>query len=92
MQEGWAAIQTTGVRLNRVYFLARLAEVLMQAGKPDAGLTVLAEALTFIHTTGERWWEAECHRLWGECLRAQQEPTPEAGEVVARYSLAMRVR
>jgi predicted ATPase len=88
MQEGWAAIQTTGVRLNRVYFLARLAEVLMQAGKPDAGLTVLAEALTFIHTSGERWWEAECHRLWGECLRAQQEPTPEAGEVGVRLQHA----
>ena len=89
MQEGWAVIQTTGVRLNRGYFLARLAEALLHAGKPDAGLTVLAEALAFIHTSGECWWEAECHRLWGECIRAQHEPTPEAGEVVARFQHAL---
>jgi DNA-binding winged helix-turn-helix (wHTH) protein/predicted ATPase len=68
MQAGWAAIQTTGVRLNRGYFLARLAEALLHAGQPDSGLTVLAEALAFIHTSGERWWEAECHRLWGQLL------------------------
>jgi predicted ATPase len=68
MQAGWAAIQTTGVRLDRGYFLARLAEALLHAGQPDSGLTVLAEALAFIHTSGERWWEAECHRLWGQLL------------------------
>ena len=91
MQEGWAAIQTTGVRLNRVYFLARLAEALLHAGQPDTGLTVLAEALAFIHTSGERWWEAECHRLWGECLLAQQEPKHEAGEVAARFQHALDI-
>jgi hypothetical protein len=52
MQAGWAAIQTMGVQLNRVYFLARLAEALLHAGQPDAGLPVLAEALAFIHTSG----------------------------------------
>ena len=91
MQEGWAAIQTTGVRLNRVYFLARLAEALLHAGQPDTGLTVLAEALAFIHTSGERWWEAECHRLWGECLLAQKEPKHEAREVAARLQHALDI-
>ena len=32
MQEGWAAMQATGVRLNRAYFLARLEEALLHAG------------------------------------------------------------
>jgi len=89
MQEAWAAIQTTGVQLNRVYFLARRAEALLHAGQPDTGLTVLAEALAFIHTSGERWWEAECHRLWGECLLAQKEPKHEAGEVAAHLQQAL---
>jgi DNA-binding winged helix-turn-helix (wHTH) protein/predicted ATPase len=89
MQEGWAAIQTTGVQLNRVYFLARRAEALLHAGQPDTALTVLAEALAFIHTSGERWWEAECHRLWGECLLAQKEPKHQAGEVAARFQQAL---
>jgi predicted ATPase len=91
MQEGWAAIQTTGVRLNRVYFLARLAEALLQGGQPDTALAMLAEALAFIHTSGERWWEAACHRLWGECLLAQQEPKHEAGEVAARFQQALEI-
>jgi predicted ATPase len=52
---------------------------------------VLAEALAFIHTSGERWWEAECHRLWGECLLAQKEPKHEAGEVAARLQHALDI-
>jgi hypothetical protein len=91
MQAGWAAIQTTGVQLNRVSFLARLAEALLHAGQPDTGLAVLAEALAFIHTSGERWWEAECHRLWGECLLAQQEPKHRAREVAARFQHALDI-
>jgi predicted ATPase len=31
---------------------------------------VLAEALTLVDTTEERWWEAELHRLEGELLLA----------------------
>jgi predicted ATPase len=91
IHRGWAAIETTGVRLNRGYFLARRAEALLHAGQPDAGHTVLAEALGFIHTSGEHWWEAECHRLWGECCLARQVPTREAGEAMARlqHALAM---
>jgi DNA-binding winged helix-turn-helix (wHTH) protein/predicted ATPase len=89
MQQGWAAIQTTGVRLNRSYFLARLAEALLYAGQADAGLTVLSEALAFIDTSGEHWWEAECHRLWGECLLAL--PEPPAGEVAARFQHALEL-
>jgi DNA-binding winged helix-turn-helix (wHTH) protein/predicted ATPase len=91
MQEGWAAIQTTGVRLNRVYFLARLAEALLYAGQPDAGLTLLAEALPFIHTSGERWWAAECHRLRGECLLARQGPKHGAEEAAAQFQHALDI-
>jgi predicted ATPase len=89
MQQSFAAIQTTGVRLNRVYFLARLAETLLHAGQPDAALPVLAEALAFIETSGERWWEAECHRLWGECVLAEKGPKRERGEAVARFQQAL---
>ncbi len=59
--------------------------------KPDAAHTVLAEALAFIHTSGERWWEAECHRLWGECFLAQKGPKHEAGEAVARLQHALDI-
>jgi DNA-binding winged helix-turn-helix (wHTH) protein/predicted ATPase len=89
IHRGWAAIETTGVRLNRGYFLARRAEALLHAGQPDAGPPALAEALAFIHTSGEHWWEAECHRLWGECCLAQKGPQHEAGEAVTRFQHAL---
>jgi predicted ATPase len=91
MHGAWAIIETTGVRLNRGYFLARRAEALLHAGQPDAGRPVLAEALAFIHTSGEHWWEAECHRLWGEYCLARPGPQHEAGEAEARlqHALAM---
>jgi predicted ATPase len=91
MHRGWTAIETTGVRLNRSYFLARRAEALLHAGQADAGYTVLAEALAFIHTSGEHWWEAECHRLWGECSLTQQGPKHEAGEAVAHLQHALDI-
>ena len=40
-----------------------LAEVYGRAGQPQAGLQVLAEAVTLIATTEMRWWEAEVYRL-----------------------------
>ena len=42
----------------RPYFLALLAEAHGTMGQPEAGLTVLTEALTLVDTTGERWYEA----------------------------------
>jgi predicted ATPase len=50
---------------------------------------MLAEALACIDTSGERWWEAECSRLWGECLLAQKGPQGEGGEAVARFQHAL---
>ena len=42
-------------------------------GQPEAGLTVLAEALTLADKTGERWYEPEIYRLQGALL-LQQSP------------------
>jgi len=68
IQQGLVAVQSMGLKLYRPYFLYLLAEAYGQAGQPEAGLTVLAEALTLVATTEERWWEAELYRLRGELL------------------------
>ena len=68
IQQGLGAVQSTGLKLYRPYFLALLAEAYGQAGQPEAGLSVLAEALTLVEATEERWWEAELYRLKGELL------------------------
>jgi predicted ATPase len=47
--------------------------------QPEAGLAVLAEALTVAHANGEHHYEAELYRLKGELLLKQDVPDePEA--------------
>jgi predicted ATPase len=68
IQQGLVAVQSMGLKLYRPYFLSLLAEAYGQAGQPEAGLTVLTEALTLVASTEEQWWEAELYRLRGELL------------------------
>jgi predicted ATPase len=60
-----------GAELVRPNFLALLAEAHGMIGEPEAGLAVLAEALVHVEHTGERYYEAEIHRLKGELLLQQ---------------------
>ena len=66
-----------------------LAEAYGQAGQPEAGLTVLAEALTLVAATEERWWEAELYRLQGELLL--QLPRPDMSQAEACFQQALDV-
>src|SRR5262249_27064663 len=65
------AYRATGSELVRPYYLGLLADVHGTMGHPEAGLTVLTEALTHVDKTGVRWYEAEMHRLKGELLLQQ---------------------
>jgi predicted ATPase len=71
IREGLDAWWAMGNELLRPYFLGLLAEAYGKAGQAEQGLIVLAEALATAHNTGERWWEAELHRLKGELLLIQ---------------------
>jgi predicted ATPase len=79
IRQGMTAWRAIGTALAQSYWLALLAEAYSAGGQAEAGLTVLAEALTHADNTGECWYEAELHRLKGE-LRLQQSSDnhPEA--------------
>jgi len=66
MREGLASWRATGAELLRPYYLALQAEAYGKMGLPAEGLTQLAEALTALEKSAERWWEAELYRLKGE--------------------------
>ena len=68
IRQGLAAYRATGEEVRCPYYLALLAETYGNTGQTAAGLTTLTEALATAHTTGERWWEPELHRLRGELL------------------------
>ncbi|MDQ3700719.1 MAG: hypothetical protein M3442_07345, partial [Chloroflexota bacterium] len=55
-----------GSRFMRPYFLGLLAEQWAKLGDVERGLTLLAEALATIQSTGECWCEAELHRRQGD--------------------------
>lgn len=79
MHDGIDTIANTGAALSRSYVLAQLAEAHCAMGHSSDGRALLAQALALVEQTGERWYEAELHRLDGELLlRAQRQPRPAA--------------
>jgi predicted ATPase len=90
MRQGLAGWQATGALSHRPYHLALLAEALARDGRAQDGLTVLAEALTLCTASGERFLEAELHRLRGELLLADAEAHPsmwDAADACFRQAL-----
>jgi predicted ATPase len=87
LRQGLAADHGVGPQGMRPYFLALLAEAYGQAGQSEAGLTVLAEALTLVATTEARWWEAELYRLQGELLR--KLPLSDVDQAEAYFQQAL---
>jgi tetratricopeptide (TPR) repeat protein len=71
MQQGMQAWRATGAEIARPYYLALLAHAYGLSDQAEAGLHSLEEALQLIVSTGERWWEAEIHRLRGALLLTQ---------------------
>src|SRR5262249_60056681 len=73
IRQGLADWQATGALSHRPYQLGLLAEALGRAGRAVEGLNTVAEALALSAATGERFWEAEVHRVQGELLLRRGE-------------------
>jgi adenylate cyclase len=71
LQQGLATLREMGQELPLSQHLALLAEAYRQGGQVEAGLHALAEAFAHLDNTGERYNEAELHRLKGEYLMTQ---------------------
>jgi predicted ATPase len=76
MRQGLADWQATGALSHRPFHLALLAEVLGREGQLGEGLAALDEAQALATASGERFLEAELHRLRGELLLAGDEVGP----------------
>jgi DNA-binding winged helix-turn-helix (wHTH) protein/predicted ATPase len=69
MREGLAALRAIGIEFRRPGFLALVAEVCEKVNQPGEGLSAVAEALAAAEHTGQRYWDAELHRLKGMLTR-----------------------
>ena len=87
LHQGLRADRATGAELGRPHYLALLAEAYGIMGQPEAGLTVLAEALALVDTTGERWYEPELHRLKGALLLQQNAANQVEAESCFHHAL-----
>jgi predicted ATPase len=84
MQRGLAAKREGGAEIKVPYYLGLLAESYRQLGRAGDALLLLTDALDRVERTGERWFEAELHRLKAEVLMGH----PACSGVEAEASLA----
>jgi predicted ATPase len=89
IHQGLRAFRASGAELLRPYYLALLAEAHNVIGQPEAGLTALAEALTLVDKTGERWSEPELYRLKGELLLQQASDNQHEAETCFQHAMAI---
>ncbi len=80
MQRSLAAWRATGTELTRPRLLVELADACAQVGRAEEALSALAEAQVLIEESGEGYYEAELHRLWGELLLKQSNAEADSEE------------
>jgi predicted ATPase len=68
MREGLALLNEMHYRLFAPLTATLLAEREAEAGRVEAGLATLDEQLAAIEQTGQRWFDAEVHRVRGTLL------------------------
>ena len=89
VQESLATLRAIGFDVRRSYYLALLADTCRRGRRPEAGQSAIAEAFAFADDSGERWWEAELHRLRGELALVQS--TENHTEAEACFQQALKV-
>ncbi len=91
IRQGLATCQAVGVGWCQSYNLALLAEAYGKAGQAEEGLATLAEALTVVDQSGERFYEAELYRLKGELL-LQWKPSSGKSQTSPRQKMSKSKR
>jgi class 3 adenylate cyclase/predicted ATPase len=89
IHQGLRALPATGAVTMQSHWLALLAEAQRMIGQPEAGLRVLAEALVHVAHTGERYYEAEIHRLKGELLLQVSADNHAEAETYFQHALSI---
>jgi DNA-binding winged helix-turn-helix (wHTH) protein/predicted ATPase len=91
MERGLDAFRGTGTGAHLTHVLALLAELCLRAGRIEAASERLAEARAQVEKSGERYWEAELHRLEGEVLLAAAGDGDRGDRAEACFRRALEV-
>ncbi len=87
MRQGLQAWQGMGIEAGQPYWLALLAEAYTRLEQVEEGWRVLTAAFVLVDKNGERWWEAELHRLKGNLFLKQAVPDEHQAETCFRQAL-----
>ena len=88
LRQGSPAWRATGAGLFEPYFLGLQAEAQGGFGAAEEGLDLVAKALDRVEETGERWFEAELHRIMGELMLRLPKADPGAAETQFEHAAA----
>lgn len=91
IRRGLEAMPKAEVYLLQSYFLGLLAQAYLEAGVPEEGLDSVSWAFAFIERYGERFFEAELHRIRAALLLADRTDGGEA-EAELRQAIAVARR
>ena len=86
---GLIEFRSTGATYFVPFYLSCLARAHTDLGQFDAAGRAISEAIAAFEATGERWWEAEVHRVAGEI--ALTSPSPDVAKAEANISRALAV-
>jgi class 3 adenylate cyclase/predicted ATPase len=87
LREGLAGMQAIGSRMTEPWAMGLLAKAYGKVDRFVEGDTLVAEALTIVARTRNRWCEAELHRLKGELISSRSERDPAEIEACFRRAL-----
>jgi len=93
MEEGIALFSAVR-HVTRPYMQAVLSSATADLGKPGEGLELLKDAFAATEISGERWWQAELHRLRGRLLvaRGQHDKSEACFRSAIEVSSVQRAR
>jgi predicted ATPase len=89
LQQGIASWRATGADAAVPFYLYPLVDAYGAVGKLEDAHHLLGEALALVEHKGERFWEAELHRLQGELHLRQSSPNTLRGEACFQHALGV---
>jgi predicted ATPase len=86
---GITASRSTGATVWMPFYLSCLARAHADLGKFDDAWRCIGEATTAMETAGERWCEAEIHRVAGEIALLSSKPDAAKAEAYFERALSL---
>ena len=89
MRRAAALLQQDGVGAFQPLVKTALAEAEARTGETEAALATLEQALKDFDRTGQRWFDAEIHRMHGEILLEKNPANPAPAEDAFLTAIAL---